>query len=300
MVRGGGEAPRTSARYRRIRAWTRAPHVRGAGTLGGVTPLVRGDWLAERLGDRAIVLLDCRFDLLDPASAAARFTDGHLPGAVHADLDRDLSGPRSARPNGRGRHPLPAADAFGAAMRRLGVREDATVVTYDEGMTGGAARAWFLLRHHGHPDVRVLDGGLAAWSGPPCAGRRRRRRATSRRAQPAPTSSTTPSCSRSATTASSSTCARPSATAATSSRSTPRRATCPAPSTSRSRRCRPHPPTLLEHAGPVVAYCGSGVTGCIALLALAAAGRDDALLYPGSWSDWAARGLPVATGAAPA
>lgn len=300
MVRGGGEAPRTSARYRRIRAWTRAPHVRGAGTLGGVTPLVRGDWLAERLGDRAIVLLDCRFDLLDPASAAARFTDGHLPGAVHADLDRDLSGPRSARPNGRGRHPLPAADAFGAAMRRLGVREDATVVTYDEGMTGGAARAWFLLRHHGHPDVRVLDGGLAAWSGPLVRGP-----ATATPGDFAP---------------------RPARADIVDhaelleERDDRLVVDVRAPERYRGdvepfdaaaghvpgavnipfATMPPAPPTLLEHAGPVVAYCGSGVTGCIALLALAAAGRDDALLYPGSWSDWAARGLPVATGAAPA
>src|SRR5437764_1079134 len=74
------------------------------------------------------------------------------------------------RPGVAGRHPLPIAEQFAAAMARVGFGDDTLVVAYDEGMTGGAARLWWLLRHFGHDQVAVLDGGLAAWLGPLAAG----------------------------------------------------------------------------------------------------------------------------------
>jgi thiosulfate/3-mercaptopyruvate sulfurtransferase len=86
---------------------------------------------------------------------------GHLPSAVFTDLDRDLAAP----PGAGGRHPVPAAADFQAAMRRAGVDGDRLVVVYDDADSTAAARAWWLLRYFGHQDVRVLDGGFRAWAG---------------------------------------------------------------------------------------------------------------------------------------
>lgn len=115
------------------------------------------------------VLLDVRWQLSLAAAAGeppfdgrAAYGAGHLPGAVFVDLDRELA----SAPGGRGRHPLPDLAVFGAAMRRAGVSSGRPVVVYDGGPGWGAARAWWLLRWTGHPDVRVLDGGLPSWEGP--------------------------------------------------------------------------------------------------------------------------------------
>ncbi|MFQ6142290.1 sulfurtransferase [Streptomyces seoulensis] len=114
------------------------------------------------------VLLDVRWQLSvakaagePPFDGRAAHAAGHVPGAVFVDLDRELA----SAPGGAGRHPLPDVGEFGAAMRRAGVRADRPVVVYDGGQGWAAARAWWLLRWTGHPDVRVLDGGLAAWEG---------------------------------------------------------------------------------------------------------------------------------------
>ncbi|MFD6910478.1 sulfurtransferase [Streptomyces virginiae] len=113
----------------------------------------------ELAGPRPPVLLDVRWQLGGPDQRPA-YEAGHLPGAVYVDLDRELAGP----PGAGGRHPLPDPEAFGEAMRRAGVRADGPVVVYDGGPGWAAARAWWLLRWTGHPNVRVLDGGLAAWT----------------------------------------------------------------------------------------------------------------------------------------
>ncbi|GAB2940261.1 sulfurtransferase [Streptomyces heilongjiangensis] len=118
--------------------------------------------LAEELaGPRPPVLLDVRWQLGGPHQRPA-YDTAHIPGAVFVDLDAELAGPAGEA----GRHPLPDPETFGAVMRAAGVSADRPVVVYDGGLNWAAARAWWLLRWSGHPSVRVLDGGLAAWDGP--------------------------------------------------------------------------------------------------------------------------------------
>jgi thiosulfate/3-mercaptopyruvate sulfurtransferase len=106
-------------------------------------------------------VLDARFSLADPQSGALAYAQGHLPGALQADLNRDLA---DMTRHGHGRHPLPDSDAFAARLGQWGIAPDTQVVVYDAGDGSmAAARAWWLLRLIGHTRVAVLDGGLAAW-----------------------------------------------------------------------------------------------------------------------------------------
>ncbi|WP_328667540.1 sulfurtransferase [Streptomyces sp. NBC_00322] len=127
-----------------------------------MNPIISATELASELSStRPPVLLDIRYQLGGP-HGRPDYEAGHIPGAVFVDLDAELAGP----PGAGGRHPLPDPEAFGAEMRRAGVSPDTPVVAYDADKGWGAARAWWLLRWTGHTDVRVLDGGLAAWTGP--------------------------------------------------------------------------------------------------------------------------------------
>ncbi|MFD1658662.1 sulfurtransferase [Streptomyces caeni] len=128
---------------------------------------------SDLAGARPPTLLDVRWQLTTaktagaaPFDGRAEYAAGHIPGAVFVDLDADLADP----PGRAGRHPLPGTGRFGAAMRAAGVCADRPVVVYDGGQCWAAARAWWMLRWTGHPDVRVLDGGLAAWDGPVSSG----------------------------------------------------------------------------------------------------------------------------------
>lgn len=125
-----------------------------------VAPLVSAADLASHLGDAAWVAVDCRHDLAKLDAGEAAYAAGHLPGAVFAHLDRDLSGPMTGR---NGRHPLPDAATLAARLGCLGIGLDTMVVAYDDGPGMFAARLWWLLRWLGHERVAVLDGGLAAW-----------------------------------------------------------------------------------------------------------------------------------------
>ncbi|MER6734323.1 sulfurtransferase [Streptomyces puniciscabiei] len=134
-----------------------------------MTAIITASDLAHELtGDRPPVLLDVRWQLSVAKAAGApafdgraEYAAGHIPGAVFVDLDRELA----AEPGENGRHPLPDLAEFGAAMRRAGVSVARPVVVYDGGQGWAAARAWWMLRWTGHPDVRVLDGGLPSWRG---------------------------------------------------------------------------------------------------------------------------------------
>ncbi|AEW96986.1 MULTISPECIES: sulfurtransferase [Streptomycetaceae] len=111
---------------------------------------------------REPVLLDVRYRMGGPPGRP-QYEAGHLPGARYVDLESELAGP----PGAGGRHPLPPLEVFTTAMRRAGVYDGGRpVVVYDGGQGWAAARAWWMLRWAGHPDVRVLDGGFAAWDGP--------------------------------------------------------------------------------------------------------------------------------------
>jgi thiosulfate/3-mercaptopyruvate sulfurtransferase len=107
------------------------------------------------------VILDCRFDLADPGKGRRLYAEGHLPGAGFADLDLDLSGPIGPQ---TGRHPLPDPAALLRRLGDWGVDADTSVVVYDDLGGAFAARLWWLLRWLGHRDVRLLDGGIQAWS----------------------------------------------------------------------------------------------------------------------------------------
>ncbi len=125
--------------------------------------LIRVDDLARRLADGAAPrLLDVRWTLAGGGSRPELYRDGHLPGAVFLDLDAELADP----PGDGGRHPLPSVERLTTALRRAGVRPTTEVVVLDagDGVPLAAARAWWVLRWAGHADVRVLDGGLAAWT----------------------------------------------------------------------------------------------------------------------------------------
>lgn len=123
--------------------------------------LIQPEELAERLAEGSAsrpTVLDVRWELSGPRHQD--YLTGHVPGAAFVDLDKALA----EAPGTRGRHPLPGPERFARAMRRAGVRDTAPVVVYDAAASMAAARAWWLLRYYGHDDVRVLDGGLMAWT----------------------------------------------------------------------------------------------------------------------------------------
>ena len=128
------------------------------------SPLVSASDLSARLADdpAGVTVLDVRYQTGAPAGRPA-YEAGHVPGAVYVDVDDDLAAAPAGPGEQGGRHPLPTTEDFQAAMRRAGVSDDRPVVVYDDWGGRGAARAWWLLRYHGHPDVRVLDGGWTAW-----------------------------------------------------------------------------------------------------------------------------------------
>lgn len=131
-----------------------------AGPLGHPVDGGAGGEVADGAGvDARPVVLDVRW-ALGVTDGRERHAAGHVPGAVYVDLETELAAPPSAA---AGRHPLPDPARFEAAARAWGVRGDRAVVVYDAVGGTSAARAWWLLRWAGHRDVRVLDGGLAAW-----------------------------------------------------------------------------------------------------------------------------------------
>ncbi|MEV4918336.1 sulfurtransferase [Streptomyces tirandamycinicus] len=283
-----------------------------------MNPIITATELAgESAGPRPPVLLDVRWQLtLAKAAGAAPFDGraayaaGHIPGAVYVDLDSALAGP----PGRGGRHPLPDVEVFGAAMRRAGVSGGAPVVVYDGGQGWAAARAWWLLRWAGHPDVRFLDGGLEAWGGPlstdvpapepgdftPVPG-----------GLPLLDADGAAALARSGLLLDARAAERyrgdvepvdpvgghiPGAVSAPTTQNVSEGATTFLPEEELSARFKR---LGAADAPDVGVYCGSGVSGAHQVLALAIAGIP-AALYAGSWSEWSSDpARPVATGPDP-
>jgi thiosulfate/3-mercaptopyruvate sulfurtransferase len=267
-------------------------------------PLVDADWLAAHLGDVHVV--DVRW-YLDGRSGRAAYEAGHLPGAVHLDIDTDLADPASPQ---AGRHPLPSPERFAAALGAAGVASGAPVVAYDDAGGSVAARLWWLLHVLDEP-VAVLDGGLKVWRGPlettvPDV------TPVGRAPRPWPAARFVGAERLEELLSADAVAAFDARTAARYSAGDP--ALDPRPghipgalsapwagNLDAEERFRPAGELRRRFAvaegRPAVAYCGSGVTACHDLLAMTRAGMSDIALYPGSWSQWAADpDRPTATG----
>ncbi|HEY2072939.1 MAG TPA: rhodanese-like domain-containing protein [Gaiellaceae bacterium] len=229
--------------------------------------------------------VDCGWELGAPERGRELYRAGHIPGASFLDVDEDLS---DLSVDGQGRHPLPTADRFAAAASRAGIGPGVFVVAY--GTSGGAERLWWLLRHFGHDDCAVLLGGLDAWAGPLAAG--------DEDVEPA---AFVPR-EREDDTIDAAALARRLADRGlvlVDARTPPRWRGEPNPVDATPGRIpgalnapwnEPQPD--LPDEGELVAYCGSGVTACVVLHRAHLRGRDG-VLYPGSWSDWSTRSLPI-------
>jgi thiosulfate/3-mercaptopyruvate sulfurtransferase len=225
---------------------------------------------------------------------------GHIPGAVFADIDRDLA----AAPGDRGRHPLPSKEAFEALMARLGIADATRVVAYDDQGGATAARLWFLLRYFGHETGAVLDGGVQAFA---AAGHALETATPTPRMQGSFAATPCPGllASKESVRAGIGSGRRLLLDARAGERYRgevepidPRPGHIPgavnAPYAGNLASGKLLSPDALEArfralgAGTkeTVVYCGSGVTACHDLLALAIAGWPEAKLYPGSWSEW--------------
>ncbi len=276
--------------------------------------LINANKLHAQLGDPALRLVDCRFSISDIERGRRAYAEAHLPGAIYAHLEHDLSGP--IVPGVTGRHPLPDPEHFRAVLGRLGIHDGSRVVAYDDANGAHAARLWFMLRWFGHDRVQVLDGSIKAWleagygttaevpTITPCsfAGHLRAelvwdaetlwREAQAGRAR------------------------------VVDARERPRYLGEHEPIDKIPGRIpgaisRPFAENLDAHGQflpverlaerfsdlhpqpghEVVVYCGSGVTAAHDLLAMAEAGIEGVKLYAGSWSDWITSGnRPIAIG----
>lgn len=278
-------------------------------------PFLSTAGLAARLGDPSVVVVDASLYLPGAGrDARAEFRAGHIPGAVYFDLDliSDLTSPLP--------HMLPTLAEFERAARVLGVRRGSLVVAYDgSGVNLSAPRAWWMFRHFGHAQVTVLDGGLARW------------RAEGRpleTGEPAPRPGdfvAGPSLEAVQDAEQVGDALARDAAQVVDARSARRfRGTDPEPRPGLPSGHMPGALNLpygelvdaeglalpleavrarLRAAGlslerPVIATCGSGVTACALLHALARVGHEARALYDGSWTEWAGSGRPVVTGEA--
>ena len=268
-------------------------------------PVVSPAWLHEHLNDPQVVVVDCRFALMQPELGQQQYQTSHIPGAYYLDLNRDLSSPVSQH---GGRHPLPDSEAFGAKLRAIGVNSESPagptlVVAYDDSRLAFASRLWWLLRYFGHSNVAVLDGGFAAWqaAGYPVTPE-----------QPTPqTGNFIPQLQPEQVVDINVVKAR---------KDLPHVALVDSREGDRYRGEREpidpvagHIPGAVNHpwqavtneqgflrpvteqrdrwsevapAQEILVYCGSGVTACVNLLSLELAGLNQGKLYAGSWSDW--------------
>ncbi len=265
--------------------------------------IISTDQLAARMQEGNLVILDCRFDLVDAEKGARAYAESHIPGAIYANLNRDLSAPVVRGVTGR--HPLPevgrAAQTFGA----WGIGNGVQVVAYDDSGGSYAARAWWVLRWLGHDDVAILDGGWKAWQ-------EESRPVSSDVPTPVATSFVPHVRNEMVATVEKveaivageeqailldaraadrfrgeNETIDPLAGHIPGARNLPWLGNNDAngkllPGEALAARFTP----LIGESEEVVVYCGSGVTAAHHAFALEVAGREHVRLYPGSWSDW--------------
>lgn len=274
---------------------------KGAGKAAPIGNIVTVEQLKQYMDRGDVFVADCRFDLADPEAGQRAYVTDHIPGAIYFHLDEDLSVPATGA---GGRHPLPAVADFVALFAARGIGDDMTVVCYDDSGGGMAGRLWWMLRYIGHERVALLDGGYSSWVR---AG--------------FPVTDVVPSLPAARLTV----CLRPDMVATSAdvrvlsetgqgviidSRAPERYRGEVEPLDpvaghipgavnfpwqdnvdEQSRFLTPtrlqerFSPVSSKETGDIIVHCGSGVTGCVNVLALKQAGRH-ARLYVGGWSDW--------------
>jgi thiosulfate/3-mercaptopyruvate sulfurtransferase len=269
------------------------------------SPLVSVSWLQEHLNDPQVVIVDCRFALMQPEQGQEYYREGHIPGAYYLDLNRDLSSPVAQH---GGRHPLPDVPTLARKLAAIGVSSqppDGTtlVVAYDDSRMAFAARLWWLLRYLGHDRVAILDGGWSAWK---AAGY-----AMTSETPPERLGNFVPRVQTDWVMDIEQVKARKDlpGTVLVDSRegeryrgerepidpiaghipgavNYPWQDVTDAHGFTRSKQEQQQRWQDIDQAGEIIVYCGSGVTACVNLLSLELAGIPTGKLYAGSWSDW--------------
>ena len=275
------------------------------------TTLIDSQTVAAHLHDPDWVIVDCRFSLADTELGRRNYLVGHIPGAIYAHLDHDLSGPPVTD---AGRHPLPTPEALVQLFSRLGIGNQTQVVAYDDANGMVASRLWWMLRYMGHEAVAVLEGGFPAWKAaglPEQAGSEGAKTAvftgtprhdwvvvkTDVLSVPLLVDSRAPDRYRGEIEPIDAVAGHvPGAVNFFYQRNWGEGGyLAPAQLAAQFRDLLGNTP-----ADEAVFYCGSGVSACANLLALVHAGVGNGRLYVGSWSEWSSDpNTPKATGAQP-
>lgn len=262
--------------------------------------IVSALWLSEHLNDPNVVIVDCRFSLMEPELGRQHYDTEHLPGAYYLDLNRDLSSPVTKH---GGRHPLPDPGELAAKLSKMGITAETFVVAYDDSRFAFAARLWWLLRYLGHDRVALLDGGFSNWknSGYPVtsiapdsqAGHFIPKlrsdwvvdintvKAKQANSTVAIVDSREPERYRGEREP-----IDPIAGHIPGAVNYPWQAVTTEQGYLRSPEALRDLWQALQSKEEILVYCGSGVTACVNLLALTVAGLEQGKLYAGSWSDW--------------
>ena len=281
-------------------------------------PIVSCEEAAEHLSDPTWVFIDCRYDLMDKEKGVREYANNHIPGALFAHIDRDLSGP--VGDGHKGRHPLPLQPSFQRWCGLHGITPDTMVVAYDDQAGQWASRLWWLLRHYGHQKVAVLDGGLTRWKAlklPLRPGHETARKEVKFTG----TAGSMPIVDSAILETG---LGKPAAYQLVDARAGERYRGEVEPvdkkaghipgaismpfggNVGEQMRFLPAEKLLeryektlgVQEVGRVACYCGSGVTGPHNILAMELAGMGTPALYPGSWSEWSwpDAGRPIETG----
>jgi thiosulfate/3-mercaptopyruvate sulfurtransferase len=262
--------------------------------------LVSPEWLTAHGMSENVVIVDCRFSLADPRLGYRQYLEGHIPGAYYLDLNQDLASP--VQPHG-GRHPLPEISTLAAKLSQMGVTAETLVVAYDDSRFAFAARLWWLLRYMGHDRIAILDGGFSAYQ---AAGLPTTQAIPAQRSGAfVPRLQSTLAVDRDGVQQRQ---AQPNVILVDSREGDryrgerepidpvaghiPGAVNYPWQQVTDEAGRLLSPQKLQQYwsevatADEIIVYCGSGVTACVNLFALEAAGIQTGKLYVGSWSDW--------------